>query len=119
MQRSLRGVLAAAAIVSLAALGSAPANSAQRMPLALGESPIVDVQFNGPHGDTHNAFREEHREGIGRFSPYRRYHNRNRHFRNFYFGFPFGFAPPYYAYHRQRPRNCFRTWDGQLFCRVY
>lgn len=35
------------------------------------------------------------------------------------FSFSFG-APPRYSYYRPRPaRDCYREWDGSLYCRAY
>ena len=119
MLHPLRGSLAAAAIAGLALLSSAPAGAASFLvPEVPGESAIVQADYTFErHGDTHNAFREEYQEGIGRFSPYRRYHRYNRFYpRAHHFGFPFRYMRPYHSYHRGFYGNCFRTWDGQLIC---
>jgi hypothetical protein len=120
MLQGFRGPLVAAAIASLAVLGAAPAGAASMMaPQASAEGAILRADYSYErHGDTHNAFQEEYNEGIGRFSPYRRYYRHNRFYpRALHFGYPFRAMPPYHSYHRGYYGNCFSTWDGQLLCR--
>jgi len=55
-----------------------------------------------------------------------RWGHRRHHHPGFAFGGPgFSFSigvpyPPRYSYYRPRPaRDCYREWDGSLYCRAY
>jgi hypothetical protein len=111
---------AAAALAGFALISTLPAEAAQRMPypapLAQTDAIIQIGDWDYFHGDRHNAFRDDGWNDNRRF---RRHHQRRHHARfhrrQFYFGFPFAFAPPFYPHPGYR--NCFRTWDGYLVCR--
>jgi len=105
MSRPLSYLLAAALTVSLPALSAAPAAA---------QAPQSGIQLIGGDWDD---------DRVTNWKNDRRYwrHGR-RHFRHerpgvsFSFGVPF---PPVYGYYQpRRSRDCYREWDGSLYCRV-
>jgi hypothetical protein len=99
-------ILIAAAMISVTALAIAPARATpvhMALPVAAGASAENEV------------VKVDHR--YRQYRHQRRQHSYRRHQRPpFFFGFPFAFAPHYY---QQQPyyRDCFRTFDGRVYCR--
>jgi hypothetical protein len=107
MRRPVSILLAAALAAASAMAVSSPSAAAPRLapPAAAGTSVESGIL------KAHDPYRYQ-----------RRHHRRQQsHYRRpppFVFGFHFG--PQYqYRYHRQRQQDCFRTWDGRVYCRGY
>jgi hypothetical protein len=105
MRRSV-SVIAAAAILAASSVGLAPAEAA-----GISAAPLA-ASSNSGIVKAHDAYRH-HRRDRRRSYSYRRYQ-----MPPFFYGFPFPFRPYAYQYPRRRP-DCFRTWDGRLYCRTY
>jgi hypothetical protein len=115
MKRTI-SILAAGAIAGLAMAspGSAGAASFKQYPALSHGGGIVEVRdWTDNPQFRHDQFDNDFGWNNGRGFHHRRHFRRHsrHHYNNFYFGFPFAFAPLYRGY------DCFRTWDGQLFCR--
>ncbi len=105
MRRSA-SIIAAAAILAASSIEVAPAQAAgiAAAPLAASvTSGIVKVR---------DAYRHHRRDRR------RQYSYRRHQVPPFFYGFPFPFRPYAYQYPRHR-QDCFRTWDGRLYCRTY
>ena len=106
MSRPLHILLAAALVATVPALSAAPA-AAQSADIQL-----VDHGWGGDRdGWATNWKRDNWRGGNRR-------HHRDRDFRP---GFSFNFGVPFprVYYRPERPRDCYREWDGRLYCRAY
>jgi hypothetical protein len=107
MRRSVSILVAAAMVAASAAAGVAPAEAFVRAaPVAVATSTGIVKADNWRYN-----------------RGYRRHYDRRsyaypRRYRvtPFYFPFPFAFTPRYYSY---RYQDCFRTWDGRVYCRRY
>jgi hypothetical protein len=100
MSRPLHILLAGALVATLPTLAAAPA-AAQSQP----QIQLVDNGWNGGWDNDNWRFRHHHR----------------RHYRSSP-SFSFSFGVPYYPrvyYRYERPRDCYREWDGSLYCRTY
>ena len=106
MSRPLNILLAAALVATVPMLSAAPA-------VAQSESGIQLVHSYGGDRDgwATNWKNNNWRGGNRR-------HHRDRDFRP---GFSFNFGVPFprVYYRQERPRDCYREWDGSLYCRGY
>lgn len=106
MSRPLPYLLAAALAVSFPVLSAAPAAAHSQGGIQL------------VHGGGDNNWRANWDNDNRRWSN-RRY-GRHDNFRpgfSFSFGVPF---PPIHSYYEpRRSRDCYREWDGSLYCRTY
>jgi hypothetical protein len=105
MRRSV-SIIAAAAILAASSIEVAPAQAA-----GIAAAPLA-ASANGGIMKTHDAYRHHRRDR------HRQYSYRRRQVPPFFYGFPFPFRPYAYQYPRYR-QDCFRTWDGRLYCRTY
>lgn len=107
MSRPLPYVLAAALAVSFPALSAAPVAAQSQS----------GMQLVGHGGDWDNTWRTNWDNDNRRWG--NRRHGRHDNFRpgfSFSFGVPF---PPVYTYYPRPSRDCYREWDGSLYCRTY
>ena len=105
MSRPLPYILAAALALSFPALSAAPA-AAQ------------GIEFTAQSGEWNGGWRNNWDNDNWR-SGHRR-HQRHRDFRpGFSFSFGVPFPPVYTYYHPRRSRDCYREWDGSVYCRTY
>jgi hypothetical protein len=107
MSRPLPYLLAAALAVSLPALSTVPA--------AAQAQGGVQLIADGHGGDWNDGFRSNDNWRWGG-----RHHRRD----NFRPGISFSFGVPLpqpfaYRYDRPRSRDCYREWDGRVYCRAY
>ena len=103
MSRPLRMLLAAALVASMPAWSVAPAAAQQSG---------IEFVAEGHGGDWDNGWRDDRRHWR---------HGRRDHWRHNRPGFNFSFGVPFprVYYRHQRPRDCYREWDGSLYCRAY
>jgi len=115
MRRSISIIAAAAIAAGVSAASLAPVQSAPRpVSIATSGEGASAVELIRHRRDRERHWRDDDGRRHWRQNRHRR-HNRHFYPNQFYFGFPFAFAPPFYPHRGYQ--NCFRTWDGQLLCR--
>ena len=111
MVRPLSLLLASAIAVSVPALSVAPAAAEMQ----------GGIQLIGGHGGDWSDRRDGWRGGWDNDN-WRWGHRRHHRDRDFRPGFSFSFGVPFprYSYYQpRRSRDCYREWDGSVYCRAY